>query len=300
MPQKTFLICTGAQKAGTSWLWDYIDAAPGTDMGPVKEYHVLDALFLPECREFRRRVDRTGPAGAIRRAARHARYLSEGGPWSQRPKWVRYRLQASLDSYEAFFLRRLRPEGVHLTGDITPSYSGLGPKVFGEIRRRFEARGVAVKAIFLMRDPVARLISSVAMTLRHSSGPGEDMPRDLPLARALEAHYQTPAARLRSDYAATLAALRQAFPPEDVHVALFETQFSVEAHRRLAAFLGLPPRPDLLARPSYSAPRPAEAVPDDLRLRIARHYAASYRAAQEALPGVDLARHWPEFAAVAG
>ena len=156
---------------------------------------------------------------------------------------------------------------------------------------------MAVKAIFLMRDPVARLISSVAMTLRRPSGPGEEVPRDLPLAQALEAHYPTPAATLRSDYAATLAALRQAFRPEDVHVGLFETQFTPEAHRQVAAFLGLPPRPDLLDRPSYSAPRPPGDIPEDLRLRIARHYAPSYRAAQAALPGTDLARHWPEFAA---
>ena len=70
MPQKTFLIGLGAQKAGTSWLWDYIDAASGTDMGPVKEYHVLDALFLPECREFRRRIVSPGPKGMLRRARR--------------------------------------------------------------------------------------------------------------------------------------------------------------------------------------------------------------------------------------
>lgn len=44
---KTFLLGVGAQKAGTTWLYDYLNDHPQTDMGLYKEYHLFDNLHVP-------------------------------------------------------------------------------------------------------------------------------------------------------------------------------------------------------------------------------------------------------------
>ena len=53
-----------------------------------------------------------------------------------------------------------------LTGDITPSYALLDAPTLGSIRNNFAERGIAVKPVFLMRDPIERFISSRRMKLR--------------------------------------------------------------------------------------------------------------------------------------
>ena len=42
MQFETFLICLGAQKSGTTWLWRYVRAHPQCEATPLKELHFFD------------------------------------------------------------------------------------------------------------------------------------------------------------------------------------------------------------------------------------------------------------------
>ena len=44
----TLLLCIGAQKAGTTWLADYLRDHPEVHLPPVKEVHFFDARFAPK------------------------------------------------------------------------------------------------------------------------------------------------------------------------------------------------------------------------------------------------------------
>jgi hypothetical protein len=42
------MVGVGAQKAGTTWLFDYLGRHPDVAMSPIKELHYFDQIFRPE------------------------------------------------------------------------------------------------------------------------------------------------------------------------------------------------------------------------------------------------------------
>ena len=42
---KNFLICVGAMRCATSWLYYYLDTLPGVKVSPVKELHFFNSKF---------------------------------------------------------------------------------------------------------------------------------------------------------------------------------------------------------------------------------------------------------------
>jgi len=144
-----FLLGVGAQKAGTSWLHKQLHRRPDADFGCLKEYHVHDARTIPALARFRR-VD-------IR--------LKDPHTWLQPRSWMRQWFIHNPNRYTDYFAwllkrSRLKSRQIRLTGDITPSYALLSAETLGEIKANFEQRSIPVKPVFLMRDPLERLISS--------------------------------------------------------------------------------------------------------------------------------------------
>jgi hypothetical protein len=45
---RKFMVGVGAQKAGTTWLFDYLGRHPDVAMSPIKELHYFDQIFRPE------------------------------------------------------------------------------------------------------------------------------------------------------------------------------------------------------------------------------------------------------------
>lgn len=53
MKKPIFLLGVGAQKAGTTLLYDYIKNDPNSNLGILKEYHIWDALYKADlCSNF--------------------------------------------------------------------------------------------------------------------------------------------------------------------------------------------------------------------------------------------------------
>ena len=109
----------------------------------MKEYHVWDAKLKP------------GPFRA---------FIAEDDKDGEPRIIVRRRMQNEEGFYEEYF-KSLINESVRITGDITPSYSGLDTEHFELIKNRMEAAGFNVKTVFLLRDPVQRCWSSFRMTM---------------------------------------------------------------------------------------------------------------------------------------
>ncbi len=148
----------GAQKAGTSWLSDYLKSHPEVFHSPVKELNffnkLLDNPLNNDDANFR-----------LRRIETILLYL---------PDWPinSNRIQRLLDiaatgkigtderAYFDYFASRIGNERIF--GEISPSYSHLGVEGY----KKMAAAHSDMRIIFLLRDPVERTCSSIRHTWR--------------------------------------------------------------------------------------------------------------------------------------
>ena len=262
----TFLLGVGAQKAGTSWLHDQLQRRGDADFGFLKEYHIFDALEVERFKCFRPKQ----PTPLKWRTWRRARFI-------ERP-----------ERYFDYFASLLKPSQIRLTGDITPSYAGLKAESFHRIQRAFAQRDVLTRAVFIMRDPIERFLSQQRMQLRK---------RGLLTPEHEIEHLNKASIKLlkrdspRSDYAATLDALRAGLAESEVFIGLYETLFTPAAHRDLCRYLGIPAQiPDLSHR--INASQATTSVQPEVLQRLGRHFAPLVASVQERCPNLEVEQHW--------
>lgn len=149
-------ICFGAQKGGTRWMFDQLDAHPDFWMPPIKELHYFNspasrkdmALKLQEATgdlktlNRRRKNDQYRPLDK-----KDLRFLASFLALADRP--INYA------KYAALFDRK----GERLSGDITPGYSALDDDRAARIVGHFPEANY----LFIARDPVKRFWSQVCM-----------------------------------------------------------------------------------------------------------------------------------------
>lgn len=126
---KTFVLCVGAQKAGTTWLYEQLRNNWFVNFGFCKEYNFLNYHFGdeetidPDFPKFFPRVDDF---------------------WKDPKKYFDY-----FDSLDA-----------DVVGEFCPAYGILNIDAFEYINLNLQNRKYKVKVIFLIRDPFSRVWSS--------------------------------------------------------------------------------------------------------------------------------------------
>jgi hypothetical protein len=226
---KTFLICVGAMKCATSWIYHYLAQLPGVVVSPLKEVHFFDARY-----SYHALSDME--AMALRRLAHHI--AQEGDPIHNLKRRPAY--QASVDrvqmiyddnAYFGHFARLCWPDTTTIC-DITPAYSTIGPDGFRHMREFCAVQDMAVRIVFVMRDPVDRLWSQ----LRHITHANPEVNLTERWAEALQA----PRVMARADYRHTIQDIDAAFPAADVLYLFYEDLFDEAALRRLCAAADAP------------------------------------------------------------
>ena len=225
---KTFLLGLGAQKCGTTWLYRTLNARKDVNMGFTKEYHILDAIHVPECEMFRRRYET-----ATRKAIQEGFDTYQFNPG--RRDIQRLSFVADVQTYYAYFTDLLSRSHVQCSGDVTPTYCALSEPVLASVKSEFARRGIAVRPVFLMREPVQRLRSLVKMRFRKL----EVVPSKAQELEAMRDMGGSAYDRIRSDYATTLQNLDAVFGAE-AFVGFYETLFQQETIDRITDLLGLP------------------------------------------------------------
>ncbi len=132
-------LCVGAQKGGTSWLYQQLASHPDFWMPPIKELHYFDKL------------SRTKAAPPRPRDERDLCFL-------ERIKGLSAKSHIALENYARLF----EPKGSLLSGDISPTYSMLNDEIIERVVSYFPN----LKVIFLARDPVDRAWSQLSMGVR--------------------------------------------------------------------------------------------------------------------------------------
>ncbi len=227
--KKKFLLGVGAQKAGTTWLYEYLDGHPNTDMGFKKEYHIFDALFIPECSGYL--------TDTVEQAVQH---LNQNTLRQADNKHIFKRLSflANTNNYFDYFEALTnKSQTTKLTGDITPVYSGLPVQALRLIKNKLRARELTPKVVFLMRDPVERCVSAARMTLRraHPNPPTKAQEEEL-----IANSYKSSDYEIRTRYDKTIQNLEAVFDASEIFYGFYETLFTETSIKDLCEFLEIP------------------------------------------------------------
>lgn len=252
----------GAQKAGTTWLYDYLRAHPGCHARAMKEVHYFNSAGVDDFRRRaasrlaqRSRADRRREAGSARDAALIASI----------DDWIATFGEGRADDRDYIaYLTRGRSGDAAIV-DVTPAYANLPEASFERMRRLAKT----ARFIYILRDPVDRLWSSVQMRARRGGDPARAEALFGAQIDKLEAGATPP----RCDYAGALRCLRQATDANERLVIFFEDLFSQPTVDRIADFLNVDRRPaDFSRRDRRRRSQP----PQDLARRATRALRGQY------------------------
>jgi hypothetical protein len=259
-------LCVGAQKAGTTWLYQQLDSHPDFWMPPVKELHYFDELS---------RVQRARPPRC--RDERDSGFLESMKGLSARPC-------IDLENYARLF----EPKASLLSGDITPSYSTLSDEIIRRIVEYFPN----LKVIFLARDPVERAWSHLSMEVRYR----QIEPFEVTDIDDVNRNLRRRGMLLRSYPSATVARWKRHVHPDLFRVYFFDDlqRNPTELRRSILHFLGADPdkRSGRLTA-DYNSWVGMEKLQltDQVRSHLAQFFKKELKTCAARLGGP--ARHWP-------
>jgi len=215
MQKPIFILGCGAQKSGTSWLFEQLIESSIVNMGLTKEYHVWDAVFSDLGKEF-------------------IVHLKKNESEKSRLKRL---MQTIPGVYETYFAN-LITSNIRYTGDITPAYAMLCSDDFLKIKLRLETAGFLVKVIFLMRDPCERNWSALRMLQRDQLQDGVEI-SDETLNSWFVNTYTSPEMIARTKYNKTVTELYKSFDADQIYIGFFESLFTNSSVKKLSNFLNL-------------------------------------------------------------
>ncbi|SMR71346.1 Sulfotransferase family protein [Aliiroseovarius halocynthiae] len=233
MIEQTFIFCVGATKAGTSWLYDYLNSHRECQLPAVKELHYFDALEHGSGAWHRKQLEgrlegvRSRLDAADSLNLHQERLLTDGEGWLNT-----FDGETRDDDAYLQFVRNAAGDA-KLIGDFTPAYGMLKEATF----RTMAGLTDKVRFVFLMRDPVERIWSNIRMIA------GQDGPATL--EAKIKGVLDGTATNIleRSNYRRTLNRLSAAMPTEMFHIEYYERLFTPDAISRLCAFLGITHEP---------------------------------------------------------
>lgn len=199
----------GAQRGGSSWLYRVLSHHPRVWMPPVKEIHYFDKPRVGE------RTDAfLGKQGLVRvrdYVTGDTFRTTGDGFWSNLRWDAHYVLgRRNLDWYVDLF----RPHPDQITGEITPAYGTLEESRVREIRNY----NPDLRALLILRDPIARAWSSVVNNL------GKKMRRNIARVDLAEIYQRidSPGFQHRCDYARTVRIWQSVLGRENLFIGYME------------------------------------------------------------------------------
>ncbi|MGR3316363.1 sulfotransferase domain-containing protein [Roseovarius indicus] len=278
----TFVLGLGAQKAGTSWLFSYFRTVPEIHTGFMKEYHVLDSLHVYKMRGTQKTLaDRTI------QALKKGNYQTSPCPWMLK----RMAMLADTEFYYDYFEHLLLKHG-GLTCDMTPSHMALPTTAMQIVKDNFATRNIRVRPLLLMRDPVERCWSAMRMDRRN--GRLEQYDDTYSESAMLSEEFKTEKQRLRSNYAAAIKRIEQAFDETEVIYGFYETMFTNEFIQQLADSLGfdfVEPNFDV----HHNVSPKTDPLDDEVQREIVQFFKGNYRFMARKFGDEFMRGIWPSY-----
>lgn len=221
----------GAQKAGTTWLDRNLRTHPQIWLPPEKEIHFFD---LPRPLPFA--ALQYAPHRSVRHWTRHRlqRDLAKVEKGEQTAEWYR-KYYYSLRSW-SWYRSLFTPNAGRIAGESTPRYAAIPLRKIAAIRRRIPA----LKIIYLLRDPIDRMWSDLAMLHDQRFGGQGTHTVEASPSNPFLGH---PRKLVHSRYARNLARWERFFPREQIFTGFME-EIADEPEallRNIFEFLGVDP-----------------------------------------------------------
>ena len=262
--KNTFILGLGFQKCGTSWLYSYLQKSSKFDGGDLKEYHIWDAIDIPLLSY--NIVERPGLISSV----------------LDKSNYLRYRMQTNNESYFDYF-ESIFSSTVNITGDITPSYSGLQKSRLSSIYSEFNEREIDCKAILLLRDPVDRIKSAVRYNLDRGNYDEGIKIGETDFLESLEQYYKTEHCTIRTRYNETIELVRGVFDEEDIYIGIYEEMFDSDKIDSVSKFVGIEPKYDF-ANVRVNKTKSATIVNHEIEEKIKDFYSGVYEYCNEEFP----------------
>jgi hypothetical protein len=145
-------LCVGMLKGGTRWLFDQLQYHPDFWMPPIKELHYFDRG------EEGRGANARAILEADRNKAQAADRVFDRGDRRFLKEMASHLGPVDIAKYASLF----RHKGERISGDITPHYCSLEKDLIREIAAHLPH----LRAVLLVRDPVARAWSQISQSAR--------------------------------------------------------------------------------------------------------------------------------------
>lgn len=226
--KKQLVLVLGAQKAGTSWMWEFLRSLPQYRSGFMKEYHVFDSIHMKAFENYRR--------GIVSAANKGVRADLGSMTVAQRHAILRYNFLANPSSYFDYIAGLLRGPGHSLTSDASPTYMALPAPVLNHIQSECESREIEVKPILLLREPVARWLSDVRFSLQRRKVKYSPEAERVWMARA--GGQKNRYLRAVSDYEGAVSRTTSVFG-DNLLCLIYEEFYSTKSTKSVCDFLGV-------------------------------------------------------------
>ncbi|MGH8502083.1 MAG: sulfotransferase [Gammaproteobacteria bacterium] len=218
-------VCIGAQRAGSTWLYENLKAHAGIWLPPIKELHYFDQLRTEPffCARYK---------SQLRTRVNKTRSLLRRGRWSLADfLWdIKFFSAPRSDRwYTSLFAQGRRLAA----GDFTPAYATLSADAIAAVKRI----NPGIRVIFLMRDPIDRSWSQARKDLPRVHGkPLQEIPAQDVIRWFNERWCMT-----RSDYLTTLDNWFAHFPRDQFFLGFHEeiTARPKDLLLRMYEFLGV-------------------------------------------------------------
>jgi hypothetical protein len=277
-PTAKMVFCIGAQKAGTTWLYDALRRSDQVHFSRNKELHYFDVIAGKAQQVFDMRVQATSilakrlipQLGKRNRAnLRQLRdladlleiYTSDAGDHS---------------AYLDYLLEGYKNQPV--VCDITPAYAILDRETFAQMGQIGSA-----KFIFILRDPIDRMWSQIRMAIKATPPPDTSF-QEACIARSRQLIDTGRLPKIeRADYRRTMTELEAAVPPERIKYIFYEDMFRPASMNDLCDFLRIEP---IAVDPETHSNRGATAtMPADIRAGFCDAFSPQYALIHERFRG---------------
>ncbi len=149
---KPNFLCIGAQKAGTTWLYNILQHHPDIWMPPMKEIHYFDYLHLKHIDWPRKRMQQLQTA--------LGQFIKGNFNYQKLEFLAKMAVTEKFD--DNYYLSLFNQANRKIVADITPDYSALNSQGFAHIAQLLPE----AKIIFIMRNPIKRAWSQAVMQRR--------------------------------------------------------------------------------------------------------------------------------------
>jgi len=275
----------GAQRSGTTWLYQNLRRHPQIWMPPKKELHYFDRSvsypspsFLAEDALMSRVFGRGKPSrqwrqqlkASIRRCLRHPSRAD-----------VAWHLNFFFGSYsDEWYASLFKQAGERVKGEITPSYSILNPEDIEHVADMMPE----AKLLLMLRNPIDRAWSAIKYGSRKT---GQDPSRLSP------GQFGRIAAReevsRRGDYVTIIENWHRFFPADQFLIGFFEDiAYNPSAFlTRIFEFLGVDSSEERVTQLAFRKmnPSPKKSMPAEFRLVLTKSYYPQIRKLSEIVGG---------------